>query len=252
MALGSLYFNHTTNTAEQRLIEDLVTESIKIYGIEVGYLGKTIVAKDELYTEDEEAKFEEVTDVVMYIKSADGFQGEGDFLSKFGLEIRDQMTLCVARRHFAESVEQEQNIFRPREGDLIFLPLNEKMFQINFVEHEPVFYQMGSLQFYELTCELFEYSNERFNTKIDVIDQIQTTHSLDIYSEVEMTTENDLPIFTEDGYRLLSEDEDRLDSSADTARDFDTITDSESIYIETQGDSILDFSEADPFSEGNL
>jgi hypothetical protein len=126
------------------------------------------------------------------------------------------------------------------------------MFQINFVEHEPVFYQMGSLQFYELTCELFEYSNERFNTKIDVIDQIQTTHSLDIYSEVEMTTENDLPIFTEDGYRLLSEDEDRLDSSADTARDFDTITDSESIYIETQGDSILDFSEADPFSEGNL
>jgi len=192
MALGSLYFNHTTNTAEQRLIEDLVTESIKIYGIEVGYLGKTIVAKDELYTEDEEAKFEEVTDVVMYIKSADGFQGEGDFLSKFGLEIRDQMTLCVARRHFAESVEQEQNIFRPREGDLIFLPLNEKMFQINFVEHEPVFYQMGSLQFYELTCELFEYSNERFNTKIDVIDQIQTTHSLDIYSEVEMTTENDL------------------------------------------------------------
>jgi len=252
MALGSLYFNHTTNTAEQRLIEDLVTESIKIYGIEVGYLGKTIVAKDELYTEDEEAKFEEVTDVVMYIKSADGFQGEGDFLSKFGLEIRDQMTLCVARRHFAESVEQEQNIFRPREGDLIFLPLNEKMFQINFVEHEPVFYQMGSLQFYELTCELFEYSNERFNTKIDVIDQIQTTHSLDIYSEVEITTENDLPIFTEDGYRLLSEDEDRLDSSADTARDFDTITDSESIYIETQGDSILDFSEADPFSEGNL
>ena len=135
MALGSIYFNHTTNTAEQRLIEDLVTESIKIYGLEVGYLGKTIVANDELYTEDEEAEFTEVTDCVMYIKSVDGFEGEGDFLSKFGLEIRDQITFCVARRHFAQSVEQEQSIFRPREGDLIFLPLNEKIFQIMFVEH---------------------------------------------------------------------------------------------------------------------
>ena len=252
MALGSIYYNHTTNRAEQRLIEDLVTDSIKIYGLEVGYLGKTIVANDELYTEDEEAEFTEVTDCVMYIKSVDGFEGEGDFLSKFGLEIRDQITFCVARRHFAQSVEQEQSIFRPREGDLIFLPLNEKIFQIMFVEHEPTFYQMGGLTFYELRCELFEYSNERFNTNIDVIDQIQTTHSLDIYSEVEMTDENDNPIFTEDGYRVLSEEEDRVDASSDTARDFDTITNSENVFLETQGDAIIDFSESDPFSEGNL
>lgn len=251
MALGSIYFNHTTNTAEQRLIEDLVTESIKIYGIEVGYLGKTFKDKDELYTEDEGATFEDISDVVMYLRSVDGFEGEGDFLSKFGLEIRDQMTLCVARRHFAETVEQEQSIFRPREGDLIFLPLNEKIFQINFVEFEPVFYQMGTLTFYELKCELFEYTSERFNTGVDVIDQIQTTHSLDIYSQVELVDENNNPIFTEDGYRLLSEEEDRIDSSADTARDFDTITDSENVYIEGQADAIIDFSETDPFSEGN-
>jgi hypothetical protein len=210
----------------------------------------------------------------MYVKSADGFEGEGDFLSKFGLEIRDQMTLCIARRHFAESVQQEQSISRPREGDLIFLPLNEKIFQINFVEHEPVFYQMGALQFYEITCELFEYSNERFDTGIEVIDLLEETHSLDTVFGTRLLLENGDDILLETGYRLVQEVEatgedynflmaenllDKiiletgfgllLESQPDQV-DYDDRTDAENVFIETQADTFIDFSTGDPFSEG--
>ena len=274
MAQANFYFNKFQHAGEQNLIADLVTESISIYGMDVGYLAKTIVEYDELLTEVDLAQFNQVSDVVMYIKSADGFQGEGDFLSKFGLEIRDQMTLCIARRHFDESIKQEQSISRPREGDLIFLPLNEKIFQINFVEHEPVFYQMGALQFYEITCELFEYSNERFNTGIEVIDLLEETHSLDTVFGTRLLLENGDDVLLETGYRLVQEieatgddqnflmaenllDQIILEDGAGLLResqpeevDYDDRTDAENVFIETQADAFIDFSTGDPFSEG--
>ena len=152
---------------------------------------------------------------------------------------------------FAETVGAEQTIDRPREGDLIHLPLNSKTFVIKFVEHEPVFYQMGSLQFYDVTCELFEYSGERLNTGFSEVDVIETTFSTDIYVDVQLTIEDGLTaIFAENNLRLLSEDEDRSDASGTVSRDFDTVTDSDNIQIETDADAILDFSDADPFSEG--
>ena len=252
-SLSSTYFNKFAHHGEQNLIADLVTESIAIYGIDVGYMAKKYTSEgyDQLYNEEDLAVFDNVTDVVMYIRSVDGFEGEGDFLSKFGLEIRDQMTLSVAVRAFENEVQATQNISRPREGDLIFFPLNEKVYQIQFAEHEPTFYQMGALQFYDLRCELFEYSNERFNTGIDAIDELQTKHSLDILDEVQLLSEDGItPLFTEDGYRLTSEEETAEDDSAIASRDFDTITDSESVFIETEADAIIDFSEADPFSDG--
>ena len=186
----------------------------------------------------------------MYVRNVDGFEGEGDFLSKFGLEIRDSMTLSVARRSFESEVEATQNISRPREGDLIFFPLNQKLYEIKFVEHEPVFYQMGTLQFYDCRVELFEYSNERMNTGIPEIDELETKFSLDIYEEVQMLAEDGEALFTEDGYRLLSEEESAEDASADDDRDYDTITDAENVFLESEADSIIDFSDADPFSEG--
>tara|TARA_R100000995_G_C3471688_1_gene118660 strand:+ start:161 stop:994 length:834 start_codon:yes stop_codon:yes gene_type:complete len=274
MAQANFYFNKFQHAGEQNLIADLVTESISIYGMDVGYLAKTIVEYDELLTEVDLAQFNQVSDVVMYIKSADGFQGEGDFLSKFGLEIRDQMTLCIARRHFTETVQQEQSISRPREGDLIFLPLNEKIFQINFVEHEPVFYQMGALQFYEITCELFEYSNERFDTGIEVIDLLEETHSLDTVFGTRLLLENGDDVLLETGYRLVQEieatgddqnflmAENLLDQiiletgfgllleSQPEEVDYDDRTDAENVFIETQADAFIDFSTGDPFSEG--
>lgn len=158
---------------EQSLIEDLVIESIKIYGIDAWYIPRTLVAKDDILNEDDLSTFNEAYMAEMYIKSVDGFEGEGDFLSKFGLEIRDSVTMTIARRTYDSEVgSYRTSNTRPLEGDLIFLPLNNKVFEIQHVEHESIFYQMGSLQMYDLRAELFEYSGERFRTGQKFIDEL--------------------------------------------------------------------------------
>jgi hypothetical protein len=124
----------------------------------------------------------------MYIANTQGFEGEGTLLSKFGLEIRDQATFVVSRKRFSELVEIEGNDLcedRPREGDLIFLPLSNSLFQIKFVEHESPFYQINNLPTYELQCELFEYSHEDFNTGIEAIDDFQVYHGTRYSIEVQ-------------------------------------------------------------------
>lgn len=166
----NFYFENFGNSMEQQLIEDLVIESIRIYGIDTWFLPRTISAKDELYNEDALSVFDDAYMVEMYVKNVDGFEGEGDFLSKFGLQIRDSMTLTVAIRTFDTEVGAHSEQTRPNEGDLIYFPLNNKFFKVMHVEHESIFYQMGSLQTYDLRCELFEYSGERFETGQDFID----------------------------------------------------------------------------------
>lgn len=155
---------------EQTLIEDLVIESIRIYGVDVWYLPRTLVAKDDLLNEDDLSSFNDEYLVEMYVKSVDGFEGKGDFLSKFGLQIRDSVTMTMAQRVYDIEIGLNTQINRPREGDLIYLPLNKKFFEIQHVEHEAIFYQMGSLQKYDLRAELFEYSGERFFTGQDELD----------------------------------------------------------------------------------
>ena len=180
MPTTNFYFNNFSNTQEQRLIENLITESIKIYGIDVFYMPRSLVAEDNLFGEDLLSKFEAAYMIEMYIKNTEGFDGDGDFLSKFGLEIRDEMTLTVSQRRFSEEVGVEgstEEIGRPSEGDLIFVPLNNKIFEVKFVEHESIFYQMGSLQTYDLRCELFEYSHQEFDTGISAIDDLETEYS---------------------------------------------------------------------------
>lgn len=168
----NFYFNNFNNSQEQLLIESLIIESIKIYGHDLFYLPRTEVAKDSLYLQDDLSSFNAAYNIEMYVKNVEGFGGEGDLFSRFGVEIRDQVTFVVAQSVFNEEIQSQTSLIRPREGDLLFLPLNGKVFQIKFVEHEAVFYQMGSLQTYELTCELYEYSGERLNTGIDIIDNI--------------------------------------------------------------------------------
>ena len=246
MANRSVFFNNFQSSQEQDLIEDLIIESINIYGIDAYYLPKTYGDYDFLYGEDDLGTFKEFYTVPMYINTVEGFGGEGDFLSKFGVEQRDTMTMSVARRTFEQDVGREDlaNIERPREGDVIFFPLNKKLYTVNFVEHEPVFYQMGSLQFYELRLEMFEYSGERFNTGISDIDVLEDTRSTDIFLHNQLLMETgDLPIHIETGQRVL------LDGIG-TALDQDDITDSENTFLETGADNFIDFSDADPFSEG--
>ncbi len=246
MSNRSVFFNNFESSQEQDLIEDLIIESISIYGIEAYYLPKTYGDYDYLYGEDDLGTFKEFYTVPMYINTVEGFGGEGDFLSKFGVEQRDTMTMSVARRTFEQDVGREDlaNIERPREGDVIFFPLNKKLYTVNFVEHEPVFYQMGSLQFYEVRLEMFEYSGERFNTGISDIDVLEDTRSTDVFMHNQLMMETgDLPIHIESGHRIL------LDGVG-TALDQDDITDSENTFIETGADNFIDFSDADPFSEG--
>jgi len=196
MSTTNFYFNTLGHYGEQNLIEDLIVESIKIYGIDCYYMPRTIVNEDNLFGEDTLSKFEDAYPLEMYIKSVNGFEGDGTFLSKFGLEIRDEMVLSVAQRRFGEEISYDnttKEAGRPVEGDLIFFPLNNKIYEVKFVEHEVVFYQMGKLQTYDLTCELFEYSSERIDTGIQAIDAIEDKYSI-ADQNVRISLETYLPI----------------------------------------------------------
>jgi len=224
---------------EQRLFEDQIIELIKIAGIDVKYLPRTIVNQDFLFGEDALSKFDLAVEVEMYVKSNTSFEGDGDFLSKFNLEIRDQVVLTMARRRWDQIsnekflLEEGDNIqlesantsawgdsdsinietgtangyslttSRPMEGDLIFLPLNNKIYEIKFVEHESIFYQNGKLYTYDLTCELFD-RDSRLDTGNTVIDTIETTFSMDTLFH-EFLMENGDSLLNETGGALVLE-----------------------------------------------
>lgn len=239
MCPTNVFFNNFQSSQEQVLIEDLVIESIKIYGHDVFYCPRRLINKDEIYGEDPISQYNTQYMVEMYIKNVMGFEGEGDFLGKFNLQIRDQMTLTIARRTFFNEIGQLESLDRPQEGDLIYFPLNKKIFVVKFVEHEAIFYQMGALQTYDLVCELWEYSNEIMNTGIPDIDKLQTNYSFDI-SMYAIATEAGLILKGEDGYDLVQEQ--FVEQVGDSLED--------NTEIQTESDDILDFSERDPFSEG--
>ena len=173
------YFNHYgTNTADQRLIESIIIESIKVYGIDLHYMPRTLVNEDKLFGEDRISQFKDSRIIEMYIKNVDGFEGEGTFVSNFGLEVRDQITLTVSRRRFRElNFEGDGRDKEPKAGDLIFFPLTDGLFQILDVQATNTFYQTGSLQTFDLVCELFAYSDEKIDTGIEEIDDIEVQQS---------------------------------------------------------------------------
>jgi len=175
----NLYFSQKVH-AEQNLYEDIVIESLKMYGQDVYYLPRTIVNEDKVFGDDVPSRFSASYKVEMYIENVEGFDGEGDLFTKFGVEIRDQATFVVARRRWTSTVNRYDNAInseRPREGDLVYLPLSNSMFQIMAVEHEQPFYQLSNLAVYKLRCELFEYNDEDFDTKIDAIQDIEERYA---------------------------------------------------------------------------
>jgi len=176
------YFNHYgTDTPDQRLVENIVIESIKSFGIDVHYMPRTEVNTDSIFGEDRISKFEDARMVEVYIKSIDGFEGDGTFVSNFGLEVRDQITFTIARRRFQElNFEIGHRDKEPLEGDLIFFPLSDSLFEIKHVQDTNVFYQMGGLQTFDLVCELFEYADEAIDTGIEELDKIEREESYSI------------------------------------------------------------------------
>ena len=165
----NVFFNHAVQS-EQHLYEDLVVESLRMYGQETFYLPRQIVETDTIFDEDVQSKFGDAYSVEMYIENAEGFEGEGDLMSKFGVEIRDQATFVLSVRSWERFVGSDNNLatgLRPNEGDLIYLPLSGSLFEIKFVEHEQPFYQVGKLFVFKLQAELFEYAGEDFDTGTD-------------------------------------------------------------------------------------
>ena len=169
--------------SENDLLNDLTIETIKIHGRDMVYIPRTLVNEDRLFSEDTISKFENGVEIEMYINSIDGFGGDGDFISKFGLEIRDSVELIVSKKRFDESFSHDETIVRPREGDLIFFPLSKGLFEVKFVEHENPFYQLGKLYTFKLSCELFVYSNEDIDSgfsELDSLDDDAKTLAVDL------------------------------------------------------------------------
>jgi hypothetical protein len=161
---------------EQDLYENLLIEAIKMYGQDLYYLPREIVNEDMILGDDVLSKFGSSYAVEMYVNSFDGFEGEGDMFSKFGMEIRDQVELQIARsrwRTVIGDVDNKINSNRPREGDLIFVPFSKSLFEITHVDHEKPFYQINNVPAYTMKCELFEYSGEEFDTGIVELDNVE-------------------------------------------------------------------------------
>jgi hypothetical protein len=173
----NIYFSQQVKS-EQRLYEDIIIESLKMYGQDVYYLPREIVNLDPVFADDVPSKFNSAYKIEMYIENTEGFDGEGDLMTKFGVELRDQATFIVARKRWSDTVRKyanQINSVRPREGDLIYLTLSNTLFEIMHVEHEQPFYQLSNLPTYKLRCEKFEYNDERLDTGVDAVDTIEQT-----------------------------------------------------------------------------
>jgi len=166
------------NTSEQRLVEDLTAETIRSMGRDVYYIPRVLFNKDRLFGEDQIAKFKGSYKIEMYVNSVNGFEGQGDIISKFGIELKDRVELVVSAKRFNEIISRaDASLGRPREGDLIYFPLSDTIFEINFVEHENPFYPLGKRYTFVLSCEAFTYSHEDFDTDQSFIDDVQTENS---------------------------------------------------------------------------
>ena len=271
---------------EQFLYEDLVIEAIGIYGHDVFYIPRTLVDKDQLFGEDSLSRFDDAYGIEMWMQTQEGYEGEKELVTRFGLEIRDETQFIVSRRRWDNVVSRNDNLItnlRPDEGDLIYFPTVRKLFQINFVDHDDPFYQVDNLPVYKLYCSTFEYSSEVLDTGIADIDVIEDKRSVDelqwqfigeiasgvIYNEkiglgwgtVMATGPGDL-LLEDDSY-VLCQDETGFDAilledsgegyeffiinEAFTIKTQDPLSDNS--FLDTQALSILDFTETNPFGE---
>jgi len=165
----NVYFSQAFRS-EQHLYEDLVIESLKIFGQDVYYVPRNLVNRDNILGEDVASNFDDAYLLEAYIENVDGFEGAGDLYQKFGLEIRDEASFVISRRSWNTMIGSYEAINKPREGDLLFLPMTNSFFEITFVEADKPFYQLSNLPVYKLTCALFEYNDETFDTGLHEID----------------------------------------------------------------------------------
>lgn len=211
------YYDYFTQNNEQNLMEDLTVESVKQYAHDVVYLPRNINIEDKIMTEPIVQSFNHALDIEIYIKSWDHYEGEGQLLSKFGLEIRDQMTLIMTKRSYNQFIKPLTGKVRPWEGDCIYIPMFKNVYQVKFAsDSNASFYLLGKNYAWEINCELLEFNNEQFNTGRAEIDSLNPPFE-----------HADQP-----GYDLES---------------YDTTTQNKE--IQTQSDLIIDWAEKNPFGE---
>ena len=283
MATNS-YFTQGT-TGEQDLVGSLVTEQIKMFGKDVYYIPRTLVNRDSVFEEDSLSAFNGAYLIEAYIEDATGFRGDGDMFSKFGVRISDQVTFIISRERFTAAVDDNAQLIvegRPNEGDLIHLPMANKTFEIQFVEHEVPFYQLGKVHVWGLRCELFEYSDEDFNTGVAEIDAVEvnfanavtinvadggtgdfvageivTGGSSNVTSEVKSwnSATRQLIVYNRSGMYVIPETlTGNTSGAAWTSATYNTLNNMNSetdqnFTLETQADAILDFTESNPFGD---
>ena len=193
------YYIRDNVRSEQNLYEDIVIESLKIYGQDVYYLPRDTVFEDRVFGDEIPARYNSSYKIEMYIDNIEGFDGEGDLFTRFGVEIRDEATFVVSRRRWNQTVGGDNNINseRPREGDLIYLPLSKSMFQITHVEHELPFYQLANLPVFKCRAQLFDYNSEDFDTGIKEIQDIEKDHAYTYLLKIQgADTSNRKPIYS--------------------------------------------------------
>lgn len=283
MATNSFFTQGTTG--EQDLVGSLVTEQIKMFGKDVYYIPRTLVNRDSVFEEDSLSAFNGAYLIEAYIEDATGFRGDGDMFSKFGVRISDQVTFIISRERFTAAVDDNAQLIvegRPNEGDLIHLPMANKTFEIQFVEHEVPFYQLGKVHVWGLRCELFEYSDEDFNTGVTEVDalevnfanavtinvadggtgdfvagEIVTGGSSNVTSEVKSwnSATRQLIVFNRSGMYAIPETlTGNTSGAAWTSATYNTLNNMNSdtdqnFTLETQADAILDFTESNPFGD---
>ena len=283
MATNSFFTQGTTG--EQDLVGSLVTEQIKMFGKDVYYIPRTLVDRDSVFEEDSLSAFNGAYLIEAYIEDATGFRGDGDMFSKFGVRISDQVTFIISRERFTAAVDDNAQLIvegRPNEGDLIHLPMANKTFEIQFVEHEVPFYQLGKVHVWGLRCELFEYSDEDFNTGVTEVDalevnfanavtinvadggtgdfvagEIVTGGSSNVTSEVKTwnSATRQLVVYNRSGMYAIPETlTGNTSGAAWTSATYNTLNNMNSetdqnFTLETQADAILDFTESNPFGD---
>lgn len=237
-------------TSEQRTIENLITEAIKIYGFDLFYLPRTIVNTDVFFGDDTLSTFQNAIPIESYLENVDGFGGDGELMSKFGLEIRDTATFVMVRNRWDDVVAAGRSNTivlpnRPAEGDILYMPLTQSYFEIKRVEAHDPFYQLGKLYVYKLQCELWQYSSEELNTGVVEIDKLETTKSLSLDNY-------DLLLESGDKLMLNTNDYNRNDVGILIMEGFDVQeqdTNADNIDFTAEALDILDFSEINPFGE---
>lgn len=211
------YYNFYNQSNEQDLMEDLIVESIRQYGHDVFYLPRDINILEELMTEPITQSFNHALGVEVFVQSWDHYGGEGQLLSKFGLEIRDQMKFIVTKRSHNQFIKPTTGKERPQEGDCIYIPMLKNIYQISFVsDSNPAFYLLGKNYAWEITCDLLEFNNEKFNTGNAIIDALNPQ------------------------FEHVNDPDYDLENYDQTAQNK---------YIQEESDEIIDWTEKNPFGE---